>query len=108
MAEYIDVFHPMSDEYRKLEAVANLMTAFSPSRSLYKVGVTYFDLGQGWKWTTILCTYECEWSQSGYSTYQALNPREQERICEAESITELAEIAQDILESSLLDKAEKQ
>lgn len=70
MSKYIKVFNADSPEYARLQAAAELMTKRSPLGYHYHVGDTYFDFGQNWVWTTILCD----------GGYQALYPRDQERI----------------------------
>jgi len=79
-----------TEEYKKLEAVAAMLTAFSPNNRKYYVGETYFDYGQDWKWTTVLCEGG-EWG-----AYQALYPAQQEAIIDAESAKELAEAVESI------------
>ncbi len=71
---FIQVF-PVDSPFRKaLERFAELLTQKSPRGYQYYVGETYFDFGQKWWWTTILCKgYK-------YGDYQALNPREQEEM----------------------------
>ena len=73
MTSYIKVFTPDSAEFGRLQAAAEQMTKRSPRGYHYYVGDTYFDMGQGRVWTTIL-------SDGGCFGYQALTPREQEQI----------------------------
>lgn len=75
MTECIKVFGKDTAEYKLLEAAAAMLTEQSPNKYRYYVGETYFDFGQGWKWTTIICDNNSEWGG-----YQALNPREQEEV----------------------------
>ena len=75
MVEYIKVFPVGSRERKRLEAAAALMEAKSPNGWRYVVRETYFDFGQNWMWTTVICENGSEWGG-----YQALNPREQEDI----------------------------
>ena len=70
----IKIYNPGTTEYDNLRRAAALMTAMSPKGYTYRVGVTYFDFGQNWEWTTIL-TDGGEWGG-----YQALCPRDHERI----------------------------
>lgn len=83
----ISKFEVGSREREKLQLVAVLLTNRSPNHYLYYVDETYFDFGQDWMWTTILCS----------KGYQALNPREQEEIILAETYDELVKIAEGIL-----------
>ena len=95
---YIKQFSRYSEEYEKLDRVSTFLTAMSPNKYYYYVGNTYFDLGQDWKWTTILAK-----TLKGNS-YQALNPRQQEDILLARSDEELEEIAKQILKNAYVDK----
>jgi hypothetical protein len=72
---HINVFKHGSVEREKLEKAATLMNILYESEGHHYVGETYFDLGQGWKWTTILCE-----RPNGDWTIQALCPRDQEAI----------------------------
>ena len=90
MSAYIKCFAHDSPERDKLNRIAQILTGLSPLGYHYSVGETYFDYGQGWKWTTVL-------SDGGnFGGYQALNPAEQEKIILAD-IAELPRIAQEIL-----------
>ena len=44
-----------SDEYKKLEYVADRLQRTSANDWTYYPADTYLDFGQGWQWTTILC-----------------------------------------------------
>lgn len=89
--ECMKVFKEGSEEYKLLEKLALILTFKSPNRKKYVVGTTYFDLGQDWKWTTVLCKDDC-WS------YQALNPAEQEEIITCDgSLESVAKIADGVL-----------
>lgn len=43
-----------SQERLRLESVANMLNIFCNNHT-FKVKETYFDFGQNWKWTTIIC-----------------------------------------------------
>lgn len=94
---HLDTFYQGDEMYKKLERVASFLTAMSPRGFRYYVGETYLDYGQDWKWTTIL-------ADNGEDGYQALNPRQQERIFFADSISELHKIAEDILAHAYVDR----
>ena len=79
--EYIKVFDRDSKEYEKLKLAADIMS-FDTGISHY-VGDTYFDFGQDWKWTTILAK-DITWG-----AYQALCPRQQEMILNADSTDDI-------------------
>ena len=80
-----------SEEYAKLEAVAKMLTAYGKQK--YWVGDTYFDYGQDWKWTTILC----EKDDSEWGAFQALYPVDQERILSAVDGPDLLSAVQKVL-----------
>lgn len=83
----IRIFEKNSREYHLLSAAAEIMTVLSRNGYEYRVSETYFDYGQDWKWTTILCHRPGE----GYQwDFQALCPRLQEQIVTAQSIEDLA------------------
>ena len=91
MSAFIKVFDTDSPARDNLNRIAHILTGLSPCGYHYRVGETYFDFGQDWKWTTVLC------DGGGYGGYQALNPAEQEEIILAD-IADLPRIAQEILE----------
>ena len=77
----IRVFSPDDREYKLLSCAAQAMTVLSPNGFRYYVGETYFDLGQDWKWTTILCHRPGDdWD------FQAINPALQKMIVTARDI----------------------
>lgn len=69
-----------SIEYVKLALASMWLERFSKKGTRYEVGDTYFDFGQGWRWTTIIAT------RSTGDTYQALCPRDHERIIRSDDI----------------------
>ena len=77
---HIKVFRPHTPEYNKLSRAAAILNAATEGRRYY-VDDTYFDYGQDWKWTTILC----ERDGTKWGAYQALYPVDQERILNAEN-----------------------
>lgn len=90
MVEMIKQYKEGTEEYEKLERMAMILTLKSPKKYNYVVGDTYFDYGQGWKWTTVLC-------RGGYGGYQALNPAEQEAVLLSDgSLEELNGIANEV------------
>ena len=92
---FIKVYDEGSKEYELLEKAALILTFKSPKRYKYFVGETFFDYGQNWKWTTVLC-YTGE--HGVLDTYQALNPREQEEICLSDgSLESIVKIVDGIL-----------
>lgn len=92
MSFAIKRFPKGSDEYKRLEAAAAMLNVKSPTKSRYYVGETYFDFGQDWMWTTVLCDSNSKWGGG----YQALNPREQEEILMCD-MAELDGITNDVL-----------
>lgn len=55
-----------STEYYRLELACKILNRDCPNHNNYIIKVVYFDLGQDWKWTTIVNTTE---------SYQVLSPR---------------------------------
>ena len=92
MSAFISVFDKGSEEYERLQLAALMLTNRSPNGRTYYVGETYFDYGQGWKWTTILCHSGGTWGD-----YQALYPSAQDEIILASKIDELVAIVEGIL-----------
>ena len=92
--DFISVFKNGAEERNLLDRMAMMMTLKSPKRYRYYVGETYFDFGQDWQWTTVLC-------RSGVSGgYQALSPVMQEKVCMSDgSFKALAVLADEVFES---------
>ena len=86
----IKVWSRGSDEYKRLQAAAELVSLYGNCEC--HVGETYFDFGQDWKWTTILVDSPSE--------FQLLNPRDHELICKADSASELGKVVDSILRES--------
>lgn len=72
--------------YKNMEAVCGILNALCKTDTVYTVGITYFDFGQNWKWTTIINNHQT----------QILYPREWERIEVAETLQDLMQIVNDI------------
>ena len=68
---HIRVFGAKDPERAKLEAAAAVMTAFT--RLECRVDETWFDMGQGWSWTTVI-------ARDGNSRFQLLSPAKQREI----------------------------
>ena len=47
------VLNPVADAnlYDRFEAIASILTAYSPHNAIYMVEVVYLDYDQDWKWT---------------------------------------------------------
>ena len=91
---HIKVFENGSDERAKLEKAAQLMNILHEEEGRHFVRETYFDYGQDWKWTTILC----ERPGSAWGAYQALCPADQEKILLATNGDELLDAVQGVFE----------
>lgn len=77
----IRVFEKNSPEYKNLEKLGAKLHELSAHGTEYRVEETYFDFGQDWVWTTLIACKPYADQRTGelkYSTWQALNPREQE------------------------------
>ena len=83
-----------SDEERKLTAVAKMLKAVSPNNYDYEVENVYFDYGQNWMWTTIICHNYLE--TGTLSSWQAVSPRQWSNILEAETVNELCKVTNEI------------
>lgn len=72
--------------YKNMVAIAKMLEATSKHDAQYIVKDVYLDIGQDWMWTTIC--------RRGYLECQVLCPRDWKRIVSADSIKELAEVAE--------------
>lgn len=90
----ITTFAPDSVEYSNLRVIANYYTATSPYGCRYTVEDVYFDYGQDWMWTTIVC-----YKPNG-DDYQVLYPNEHEKIVLETDNTTLFKIADKIREKT--------
>ena len=69
-------YTPEDREYMRLKIAADILSGLA-TRTTFKVEDTYWDLGAGLVWTTIIA-----YRDDG-SSWQALNPREHELIANA-------------------------
>lgn len=89
--EFIRTYNAGSEEYKRLERAASLLSELSPKGRSYHVEDTYFDFGQNWTWTTI--TYE----DRDWGKVQVLSPRDLKKILTYDSLEKaIAEIVSDI------------
>ena len=87
--EIIRTYEKGSKEYERLQTASEILTKLSPKGRKYYVGDTYFDYGQNWKWTTILCDSE-------HGTAQALCPRDYKKLLTYKYLSKaIAEIVSD-------------
>lgn len=98
MANTIKVYPVESDEHRLLETVASELTKRSAAGFTYDVKDVYFDLGQGWMWTTIVVRTPSN------ESWQVLSPRDHERIIYAQ---DLRGVINDIKKELYRDSEEK-
>lgn len=89
MAETIKVYDKESVEYKKLEAAAVVITAFTGVKTVVKD--VYFDLGQDWKWSTLVTEPKDGWS------CQILCPRDHALIIQAEDVEQFNRTIETIL-----------
>lgn len=94
--DVIRIYGADEQEYQNLARVARIMTARSLNGTRFEVGVTYFDFGQDWRWTTILAY------KQDNGSFQSLTPAEQEKIVTANP-DDLETVTQE-----LMDKCEKE
>ena len=90
MASCIKVYSYGCEEFARLTEASMKLSKESPTGRKYYVGKTWFDYGAGLEWTTILA--ESEWGG-----YQALCPRDQERILEADTDEKMNEAVRKVL-----------
>ena len=81
-------------EYKNMVAVAKLLEATSKNGYRYEVEDCYFDHGQDWMWTTIICHNDFETGM--FKSWQAINPREWGTIIYTDTVKGLASIAEEI------------
>lgn len=91
------VYDRNSHEFNNLVKAAIVFRKLSPQACFYLVQDVYFDFGAGMEWTTIVCHSPRRWEDS----YQVLNPRQQDAICNAESEFEIYEIVKSALDYSV-------
>lgn len=94
MTEPISVFKKNSREYNALTLAAAMLQFKSPNGYAYRVETIYFDYGAGVLWTTVVGDSRPDLPpdddrRSVIDSWQALSPREQEMILDAESISEM-------------------
>lgn len=92
--------------YKNLDAVAKLLEASSANGYHYWVDDCYFDYGQDWWWSTILC--RGNYGNHGIDSWQVLSPREWELVVGADGLDDLVNAVKDIVSDKyFLDKEEK-
>lgn len=79
MDRYITIFNPESEEYKILQAFAKRLSE-SSSTIDFRVEDTYFDVGQDWKWTTIIAHRRDMDPGSVLASWQALSSKDQTNI----------------------------
>ena len=82
--------------YKNLRAVAAMLEATSPRGYRYEVRDVYFDYGQDWMWTTIICTDPSKESEITRS-WQVPCPRDWAKVLMADSLAELVECTEIIM-----------
>lgn len=94
----ITTYKPNTEEHSKLSFVCdklNILANFNRENRFYTVENVYFDFGQNWMWTTIVCEYSnnLKYGENFSNSYQILCPNDYSKILEAESTRELDNIA---------------
>lgn len=79
--EYLKVFPPDSIEFQQLQMAAILLNQMCTDRQFH-VQVTYYDFGQHWLYTTLIAM-----NTDTQTTYQALQPNEQEILVTEQPIS---------------------
>ncbi len=85
MTELIRTYSANTEEVKRLKLACYELEQISPYSTRYTVEDVYFDLGQDWMWTTIIAHH-----LSG-GTWQALCPRDFERILLSDDIRKTCE-----------------
>lgn len=88
---YIKQYEIGSKEYQNLVDMSQLLIDHSPNRYFYFVRDTFFDVGQGWKYTTILCE-----DKSG-KVFQCLNPKQYGDVVNSTCSLDLKRVLNDYL-----------
>lgn len=77
----IKIYKTHTTEYKKLDLLLKALNILKEENNLdvdFYISDVYFDYGQNWMWTTILCKYkDCIGLNS---SYQILNPAQYEKI----------------------------
>lgn len=82
-------------EFKNLQAVAKMLEADSANGYRYEVEDCYFDFGQDWMQTTIICHND---SETGVlHSWQAINPRQWDLVTSADCIGGLVYAVEDIV-----------
>lgn len=102
MSKQIKEFPKGTEERKRLELAASLMTFLSPKRKQYEVKECYFDVDQKWVWSTILGDIDDEWGG-----YQALDPAQQLAIIGAETVEDMQEIVHEIFANCMVDRKDE-
>lgn len=101
MSEFIRTLTKEDDEYRKLLIVCTLLNNYTQADCVFCVEDTYFDFGQNWEWTTIICRYQKdENSFHDQYSYQYLSPTIQQSIFLANTVDEIFNITDKLLMES--------
>ena len=77
----IKTYKPHTIEYKKIELMLKALNILKEQYFLdveFYISDVYFDYGQNWMWTTILCKYKNVMDMQ--SSYQILNPAQYEKI----------------------------
>ena len=82
--------------YKNMVAVAAMLEATSVKGFHYYVNECYFDMGQNWMWTTILCRDKSLKPDDVLASWQELSPRQWKAIEAATSVADLTAIVEDI------------
>ena len=81
--------------YKNLDAVARMLEASSANGYHYWVDDCYFDYGQDWWWSTILCR-RVDRENNRIDSWQVLSPRQWKLVVGADGLDDLVEAIKDI------------
>lgn len=92
------ILEPKSVEASNLKIAAIMLTKFDQFNRAYTVENTYFDFGQNWKWTTIIAYLpKTDKHTSFKDSYQALNPKEWDKVVSAKTADNLMSVISALL-----------
>lgn len=86
-----------TSEFWKMRTTAELLNTFTTKNVEYTVEDTWLDYGAKWAWTTIIENNNEE--DAIFPTCQILTPRQWKQIVSAETPSELATIAEEIIKT---------
>lgn len=91
-SSYIKEYPKNSPEYKRLETACALLNCYN--KYTYTVENIYFDAGQDWMWSTIVCHTG---SSGVLGSWQVLSPKDHEKIVTAANPEQLGKAVDDVM-----------